>query len=208
MTKPKATKTKVPAMPVPQTPEECAQYVYSLGETDRRIQSVTKEVATKIAFLQASAALELEKLTDTHKGLAKGIQAYCEANRDKLTNGGKTKTIKFLTGEVNWKKRPPSVEFKRGFKLEEIIQKLKKAKFFEIIRTKEEVNKEALLELPIVIEGQPDGLTQEHVTREVPEIIIRRDVEDFNIVPSEVQVPPHMTAKEDPVGKIRDGDAA
>ena len=41
--------------------------------------------------------------------LTEGLHTWCEANRDTLTQHGKTKTAALPAGEVAWRTRPPSV---------------------------------------------------------------------------------------------------
>ena len=56
--------------------------------------------------------IALQEITARIETLQAGIQTYCEAHRDELTSGGKTKTANLVTGEVSWRQRPPSVSIR------------------------------------------------------------------------------------------------
>ncbi|HAG1869157.1 TPA: host-nuclease inhibitor protein Gam, partial [Salmonella enterica] len=108
----------------------------------------------------------LKKDIDT---LSKGVQGWCEAHRDELTQNGKTKTASLITGKVEWRNRPPSVGI-RG--VETVLETLHRLNLDRFIRIKEEVNKDAILNEPEVVKG-------------VAGITIRSGIEDFSITPFE-----------------------
>ena len=100
--------------------------------------------------------------------LQAGVQTWCEANREQLC--GKSKTANLITGEVAWRIRPPSV---RVTGEESVIDLLKRMTLGRFVRTKEAVNKEAILNEPDAVSG-------------VPGIKVVSGIEDFVIVPFEV----------------------
>lgn len=102
------------------------------------------------------------------------MQGYCEAHRDELTDGGRVKTASLITGEVQWRQRPPSVSVRGA---ESVIETLKRLGLSRFVRTKEEVNKEAIL-------NEPDNV------RGVAGLNIVTGVEDFVITPFEQEVVP------------------
>ena len=104
--------------------------------------------------------------------LQKGVQGWCEANRDELTNNGKTKTANLVTGEVQWRNRPPSVSIRGADSVLETLLRLGLERF---IRRKEEINKEAILNEPAAVAG-------------VAGITVKSGIEDFAIVPFEQTV--------------------
>ncbi|EPA9714788.1 host-nuclease inhibitor Gam family protein, partial [Escherichia coli] len=85
------------------------------------------------------------------KVLFKGIQDWCKTNRDELTNGGKTKTANLTTGTVSWRLGNPSCSVSRD--VEGVIEMLRRMGLERFIRTKEEVNKEAVLAEPDAVKG-------------------------------------------------------
>ena len=138
-----------------------------IGEVNREKARMTADADDKITDIKQSLGHGIEPLSSQIDALQKAVQAYCETNRDRLTNGGKTKTVPFTTGEVGWRQRPPSVGVRAA---ETVIETLKKLGLGRFVRTKEEVNKEAILSEPEEARGIA-GLT------------IVSGVEDFFVVP-------------------------
>ena len=99
----------------------------------------------------------------------KAIQAWCESHRDELTKNGKQKTGYFNTGEVQWRQSPPSV---RVMKADQVIENLKLLGLVQFIRTKEEINKDAILLDPATA-STVSGIT------------IKAGMEEFNVKPFE-----------------------
>ncbi|WP_341276109.1 host-nuclease inhibitor Gam family protein [Actinobacillus equuli] len=86
-----------------------------------------------------------------------------------LTKNGKQKTGYFNTGEVQWRQNPPSV---RVTKAEQVIENLKLLGLTQFIRTKEEINKDAILLEP-------------ETAQTVAGITIRTGTEEFVVKPFE-----------------------
>ncbi|XKM14271.1 host-nuclease inhibitor Gam family protein [Orbaceae bacterium ac157xtp] len=155
-----------------QSKEEVTTSIRNLGDVQRELIRLETEMNDKIAEITASysSTIELLKLKSTQ--LQTGIQIWCEANRDELTNNGKVKSANLVTGEVQWRNRPPSCTIRGA---ESVIEALKGLKLTRFIRTKEEINKEAIL-------NEPNAVAH------VPGITIKKDVEDFAIVPFEQEI--------------------
>ena len=134
---------KVPALPVPQNKQDANATLVRIGVLGSDLESLQAERDRAVAeadrvFSEASAPLIAERTAR-----AKALSAFCEANRDELTDGGKTKTIKFLAGEVRWRLTPPGVSL-TGVK--SIIAYLKKRPSLErFLRVTYTVDKEAML---------------------------------------------------------------
>ena len=123
----------------------------------------------EIAKIAAAAQPALDELKICIETLQAGVQTWCEANRDALTEGGKVKSANLITGEVSWRQRPPSVQV-RG--LDAVIATLKRLGLGQFVRTREEINKEAILNEPEQVRG-------------VAGISLVTGVEDFGIQPFE-----------------------
>ncbi|MCT8633294.1 host-nuclease inhibitor Gam family protein, partial [Glaesserella parasuis] len=78
----------------------------------------------------------------------------------------------FTTGEVQWRAKPPAVVAKG---IDSILESLRNLGLFRFIRTKEELNKEAML-------AEPD------VARSISGVTIREGVEEFVIKPNDEEV--------------------
>lgn len=171
-TKPTKLK-KTAAARVPQSKDEVAADIKSIGDLQREQQALIAVMNEAIADITAEAQPRIEALAQQIDALQGGVQAWCEANRDALTHGGKTKTADFITGTVNWRQRPPSVAV-RG--MEAVLDTLRRMNLTRFIRTKEEVNKEAILNEPDAVRG-------------VAGITVRTGIEDFIISPFELEAP-------------------
>lgn len=176
----KSTKSKSKAISrVPQSREDAVFAIGRIGTLQRAIAG-HKAVADDAV---RAAGEQLEKATaDLMTELAeheRGVQMWCEANRNALTNDGKVKFHDFGTGQIKWRSLPASVSI-RG--METVIEAIKKLGFSKkFIRTKEEVNKEAML-------ADPDK------ARLIAGITIKSAGEDFVIEPTEIDAPNTMSA--------------
>lgn len=138
---------KVVSRRVPQSREELEQWVAQIGELTRQIDEARADLDRTIAAATNMAAESVNPLKASQEELVCGVAAYAESHRDELTLGGKTKTVKLSTGTLHWRLTPPAVSLT---KVAMVLAELKKRRLKRFIRTKEEVNKEALLEEPKV----------------------------------------------------------
>lgn len=150
-----------------QTRDECAAAIRSLGDTSREITRLTAAMNDEIAAITERYQAQIDPLKARGETLSAGIQTWCEAHRAELLPSGKTANL--ITGEVAWRVRPPSVAI-RG--VESVIETLKRLGLGRFVRTKEEVNKEAILNEPAAVAG-------------VAGINVVSGVEDFVITPFE-----------------------
>jgi phage host-nuclease inhibitor protein Gam len=170
--KPK-TRIKAPAQTyVPQSRDDAAADIRKIGDLQRSLLRTQAAMNDEIAAVTAEYQPTLEIVADEIKQLQQGVQSWCEANRDDLTNGNKVKTANLVTGEIQWRQRPPSCSVRGA---ESVIEALKRLGLGKFVRTKEEVNKEAILNEPDAVKG-------------VAGISIVTGVEDFVISPFEQEV--------------------
>lgn len=157
---------------VPQTIDDCASDIRRIGDLQRQLTVAQAEMNDAIAELTERYQPMLNSIKQMMAPLQAGVQVWCEANRHDLTRGGKVKTAGFVTGEVQWRQRPPSVSV-RG--TDTVIELLAARGLERFLRVKTEINKDAIL-------ADPDA------ARGVPGLSIVTGVEDFVIVPFEVEV--------------------
>lgn len=170
----KKTRIKqVALVAVPQSKDDCAADINEIGRLYREISVLTAAMNDEIAGITDRYTSTFTPLQDRIKVLQSGVQSWCEAYRDELTNGGKSKSGQFVTGTVQWRQKPPSVTV-RG--IESVIETLSRLGLGRFIRVKEELNKDAILNEPEAIKGVA-GLT------------IKTGVEDFVIQPFENDQP-------------------
>jgi phage host-nuclease inhibitor protein Gam len=122
-----------------------------LGDLQRDIEREQAAMNDAIAAITQQHQPRLADLKEAEKAQMSAIQAWCEANRQVLTDGGKTKTVNMVTGEVAWRLRPPSVTLRMMDKIIEQLKAKRLAKRF--LRIKEEVDKEAILKDPKAVDS-------------------------------------------------------
>lgn len=156
----------------PQSKGDCQADIKKLGDLQRDMVRVQADLNDEIARLTKAAAPRLDALQERIETLQAGVQTWCEANRKELCGSGKTANL--ITGEVQWRQRPPSISIRGA---EAVIERLKGLDLVRFVRTKEEPNKEAML-------AELDAV------RGIAGITVNKGVEDFTITPFEVEVQP------------------
>ncbi|CAA0130246.1 Uncharacterised protein [Starkeya nomas] len=163
------SKTRGANLPVPQNREEASAAVRVIGELNRDIARITADMNDELAAVKERYENAAAPLRERSEAATEGLKMWAEANRSTLTGGDKTKTVDLGTGEIKWRLRPPSVRL-RGE--DTVIEKLRALGLGRFIRTKVEVNKEAL-------KAEPD------VARTVAGVSISSGGEDFVVEPFE-----------------------
>lgn len=154
---------------VPQSRDDAAKDLRLIGDLNRRLLREQAEMNDAIAHLTATYQPRLDEIKAEITAKQESLQAWCEANRAELTNDGKVKTANLVTGEVQWRQRPPSVSVRGA---ESVIETLRRLGLERFVRSKDEINKDAILNEPEAIEG-------------VAGIKVVTGVEDFVITPFE-----------------------
>ena len=174
--KPKPTRLKALAArhPVPATREDAARAIREIGDLQRQHLRAKAEMNDAIAAITERWQPHLDALVEQVQMLQAGVQTWCEAHRDELTQAGRVKTANLVTGEVQWRQRPPSV---RVTGAEAVIDTLERLGLAAFVRVKKEVNKEAILNDPAGVAG-------------VAGIHINQGIEDFVITPFEQDLQP------------------
>lgn len=143
MAKKARTKATAVRYPVPQSRDEADLYIRQIGELQRERTVLEASLNETLAQTKALFEVRGQELGKEIENRAKGLETWAAANRDDLTRKGQTKTAKLAAGELSWRTRPPKVSL-RG--VAEIIERIKSLKLDEkFLRTKEEINKEAML---------------------------------------------------------------
>lgn len=177
---PPRTKTRlkaVAAQTVPQTRHEVAQLIAEIGIDSRELEVLQAEMNDELARIKERWEQRAEPARERIETAQRGVQAYCEANRETLTQHGRTKTHSFPTGDVSWRTRPPSVRITGEESVRDALQRLRLDRF---LRTKTEINKEAIL-------NEPEAVAI------IPGIKISQ-IEDFVVTPFEAELTPPEAA--------------
>ncbi|HJU70349.1 MAG TPA: host-nuclease inhibitor Gam family protein [Paucimonas sp.] len=164
---------KAAAQPwVAQSQDDVAATIRTIGDISRDVSRLQGAMNDEIAAITQRYQTLILPQQERLLSLQAGVQGWCEANRDKLTNGGRVKSYGFITGQVQWRQRPPSCTVRGA---EAVIETLKRLGLARFVRTREEINKEAILNEPGAIAG-------------VAGVSVVTGVEDFVIEPFEQQV--------------------
>ena len=168
-------KTPGTNVPVPQDDSEARETIRDIGDLNRDALRIEAELNDKIAALQEDYGALGEPIRDQVLAKQEGLKMFAEANRARLTNGGKVKFHRFSTGMISWRLRPAKVTIRGKDAVIEAIKSAKLGKKF--LRVKEEVNKDAMLEEDNrKIAGAIQGVT------------IGSDGEDFIVEPHETEL--------------------
>jgi phage host-nuclease inhibitor protein Gam len=150
-----AKRLKAPAAPALETLGQVVDAIAEIGRRQRQREILEATMNGVIAAAKLHYAEAAKPHGDEIKHLVQSVQAWCEAHRSQLTKGGERKTARLASGEVRWRMTPPAVTL-RG--VEAVLSALKAAALTRFIRTKEEVNKEAILDEPAAVAAIP-GIT-------------------------------------------------
>lgn len=168
--KTKAKRTAI-AVSIPQSRDQASEYIRIIGEEQRKLRGLELQMNEELAKIKERFELIADPLRKNVDAKTEGLHTWCEANRDNLTQGGKTKTVALPAGEVSWRTRPPSVRITGA---EAVLDALARLGLGRFVRRKEEINKEAILNEPDAVRG-------------VPGIAINQG-EDFIVTPFEAEL--------------------
>lgn len=139
-----ATRLTRPAVSRDITREEAEFLLSKIGAMQRTLQRLTLDLDDRIAQLKERGAGERAAIEAEIESLADKLQAWAEQNREELCKDGR-KTVRLATGEIGWRMDPPSVRIRN---VEMTLSKLKELRLKKFIRTKEEIDKQAILAEP------------------------------------------------------------
>ncbi|WP_291830531.1 host-nuclease inhibitor Gam family protein [Bosea sp. (in: a-proteobacteria)] len=162
----KRMKSRAVDVPVPRDANEANEWLKQIGDLVRSAELVQAALDEQVAALKAKAEAEAAPIDAAIAAMTKGLQVWAEANREALCAGGR-KTVAMSAGEIGWRLRPPSVRIASIGAVMETLKSLGLARF---IRTKEEIDKQALLAEP-------------EVAAKVPGVTVGSVGEDFFVQP-------------------------
>ena len=128
-----ATKFKMP-----ETVSEADTLIREIGKFQRE----EEDVNLKIAELEGELKGRIEQLDEAIMERLAALYGFFIKNKKELTEEGKIKVVMLSSGDMEILLTPPSVNIKKE---ELVIEVLKRMGLRRFIRTKEEVNKEAVL---------------------------------------------------------------
>jgi phage host-nuclease inhibitor protein Gam len=131
--------------PVPQTQDDAVAAIAEIGVHQRERTRIETLMNDELARIREGWEKKAAPHQEAIKALQKGVQIWCEANRERLTQGGKVKYAHLASGEIKWRMTPPKVVIRA---MENVLDYLRMAGLNRLIRVKEEVNKDAILAEP------------------------------------------------------------
>lgn len=158
-------------IPIPNNLDEATEFVRAMGAEKRAMEHRDAELTASMDRLKAEAAAQIGQHEARLSELFEGVFVFAQGRRDALTETGKRKTVEVPSGKFGWRLPPPSVSVKSA---KALIERLKNLGLTRFIRTKEDVNKEAMLAEP-------------EVAQSVEGVKIRQE-EEFFVKPDEVKV--------------------
>jgi phage host-nuclease inhibitor protein Gam len=127
---------------VPADRDQVNEAIAEMGTLQRERVRIEAAMNDKLAAVKARYEALAKPKGDRIAELALGVKLWCEANRATLTKDGRVKFHEFATGVVKWRLTPWAVSLKN---VAEVLALLKAKGLTQYIRTKEEIDKEALL---------------------------------------------------------------
>ena len=141
----KRIKTDAVAHWVPANRDEVNEAIAQVGRDQRERERISADMNDRIAAIKAEYDAQAKPLGERISELSKGVQLWCEANRASLTKDGKVKFHEFATGIVKWRLTPWSASISKAG---EVLALLRAKAMEKYIRTKEEIDKPAILADP------------------------------------------------------------
>ncbi len=158
-------------LPVPQNRGEAAAHVRTIGDTARAIARIEADMNDRLAAIKEEHEARAAPFRDLVVSLTDGLRTWCDANREALTDGGKRKFADLGTGRVEWRNLPPKVTIRGA---DDVLAAIKTLGL-PFVRTKEEIDREAMLKAP-------------EKARLVPGVTIGSEGETFAVEPFEAEI--------------------
>lgn len=132
---------RAPAFRAAQSREEAELLLADIGASQREITRIEADMNDQLATIKAKFEEDAKPFKQAIDEKVGALHMWAEANRKELLAKG-SKTVELATGVIQWRMPPPSVRITGADAVMEILR-LKKLDRF--IRTKEEINKDAIL---------------------------------------------------------------
>ncbi|GJD93396.1 host-nuclease inhibitor Gam family protein [Methylobacterium iners] len=196
------TKAAGTNLPVPQNDAEAEQLIAKLGASQRDQTEAQARHDAVIAAHEAEHGKTLKEFQEAQTAIIEALAIWASANRERLTQGGRSKTVQLPTGTVLWREGRFSVKH-RGLRNEDVVEAIReriavleaamadakqarrnveaaehyaKIQILEgFLRTKVEPNKDAML-------------AAREVAETVRGVIVTRSPEEFAVEPLASQI--------------------
>lgn len=141
------------------THDQVGKAILNVGRLQNEVAELEREMNERLARTKAEYEERARSSREMLVELSGQVREYCTENREALLAqcDGK-RTVDFGSGEVCWKAGKPSVWVKPGLAIEKLIAALKEKRLGKFIRTKHELDKQAVLKAPDAIAGMKSML--------------------------------------------------
>lgn len=162
---PKSKRERVSARPLYTNLNDVDQAMADAKEIDRQLDAIDADAERQIDTIKNEAKAKAQPLHEKRALLSKAIEDYCTYYRDNIFDEGK-KTRELTHGEVNFRIDPPKCEVIKGkWTIQAAISAIKARLSADLqalfIRTKEELNKEAILSYDSQVLNPPKDMPVE-----------------------------------------------
>lgn len=145
----KKQKLKEDAVPTPTSREEAERLLAEIGREQREVSLIEQAMNEELEQVKAKHHEQAKPYNDSIEGKFAALHRWAEANRDSLlAKGGKT--ARLATGLLTWRLTPPKVNV-RG--TDKVLAALDRFGLTRFVRTKREIDKDAILREPEAVEG-------------------------------------------------------
>lgn len=156
----KRMKTKAAPIAIPRDQAEAEKLLADIGRLQRQVGRVEHDMNDALAAVKDKFEKAAQPLNEQIETKFQALHIWAEAHRDELLKG-KAKTARLATGELQWRMTPPAVKIPRKI-TEAVIANLKTLGLGDLVRTKEEINKEAILADPKRVDGVRGITIEQH----------------------------------------------
>lgn len=119
-------KTKKASACTPQSWEDANQLMAEYGALSSKAVKIQAGCEDAVAKVKATFQIQLAPVQVRLDEIFEAIECYAAANRKRLTDDGKTKTVTMTAGSFGWRLCPPSVAFAKGLKVADIVKNVLK----------------------------------------------------------------------------------
>lgn len=139
---------KAPPKPAAPTKADVEALIGRIGEVHREMTALGVDYGSQAADLKKTYEGLLEPLRQEAESAERKVRDWCEAHRTEIC-APRSKTAKFATGVVRWKKGRSKIVIAD---VEKVLQRLKSLGLTRFIREKQEINLQALAAEPAIAE--------------------------------------------------------
>lgn len=144
------TKTRQPTAVVPKDLDEANDFITQIAGAKQAVADIEANLSNEVEALKTEAEINARDYQAEIQRLLEGLFVFAEANRRRLTEDSKKKTIEVPAGTFGWRLTPISISIRQA---DDVIAALKKLGLKRFIRVKEEPNKEAMRREPEAVAG-------------------------------------------------------